>query len=58
MVAALYSSYPSRTKEFQYEEVSFGWNTIEEMFKRVVQRAVAGTPCRVPGLREKEENVY
>ena len=52
MVAALYSSYPGRTKEFQYEGVHFGWNTIEKMLKREVQRAVAGIPRRVPGLRE------
>ena len=52
MVASLYSTKTGRTKTFQYDGVSFGWETIEIMFKREVQRAKAGVPRRVPGLRE------
>lgn len=52
MVAALYSSKSGKTKSFQYAGVRFGWETIERMFEREVQRAKAGVPRRVPGLRE------
>ena len=52
MVSALYSSKMERTKRFTYGEVEFGWNCIEEMFARDLQRAKAGLPRRVPGLRE------
>ena len=52
MVAALYSSKTGKTKSFQYEGVKFGWETTEGMFEREVQRARAGVPRRVPGLRE------
>ena len=52
MVSALYSSKLGRTKDFLYNGVKFGWNTIEEMFEREMQRAQNGTLKRVPGLKE------
>ena len=52
MVSALYSSKLERTKRFKCDGVEFGWSCIEEMFGRDIQRAKAGLPRRVPGLRE------
>ena len=52
MVSALYSSKMERTKRFTYDGVEFGWDCIEEMFARDLERAKAGLPRRVPGLRE------
>ena len=52
MVSALYSSKMERTKRFTYDGVEFGWTAIEDMFSRDLQRAKAGLPRRVPGLRE------
>ena len=52
MVSALYSSKMERTKRFTYDGVEFGWDCIEEMFVPDLQRAKAGLPRRVPGLRE------
>ena len=49
MVAALYSSKKGRTKLFNFEGTSFGWEVIE---KREVDHAKAGHYCREPGLRE------
>ena len=51
MVSALYSSKMERTKRFTYDGVEFGWTCID-MFARDLQRAKAGLPRRVPGLRE------
>ena len=39
-------------KSFQHEGVKFGWETIEGMFERKVQRAKAGVPRQVPELGE------
>ena len=50
MVAALYSSKEGRTKLFKYEGVQFGWESIELMFAREVQRIKDGVPHRIPGL--------
>lgn len=52
MVFALYSSREGKTKNFSFEGVRFGWATIVDMFTREVQRARAGIPRRIPGLRE------
>ena len=52
MVSALYSSREGKTKNFSSEGVHFGWSTIVDMFTREVQRARAGVPRRIPGLRE------
>ena len=51
MVAALYSSKTGKTV-ISVWGVKFGWETIEGMFEREVQRAKAGVPHWVPGLRE------
>ena len=52
MVSALYSSRDGKTKNFSLGGVRFGWSTIVDMFTREVQRARAGVPRRVPGMRE------
>ena len=52
MIAALYSSKHSHTKNFLFEGVNFGWEVIEKMFDRELQRIEAKHPRRIPGLRE------
>lgn len=51
MVAALYSSRAGGTKNFQKGEVTFGWSSIEAVYKADMCRAQQGISRRVPGLK-------
>ncbi len=52
MIAALYSSrVDSGTKDFSKGRISFGWSTIEAVYKSDLYRAKHGISRRVPGLK-------
>ena len=52
MVAALYSSRRGGSKKFNWDRSEFGWESIEDMFKRELHRIQSGQIPRVPGLKE------
>ena len=51
MIAALYSSREEGSKEFASEGVTFGWETIESVYRSDLARARHGISRRVPGLK-------
>ena len=51
MVAALYSSREEGTKEFVYNNVVHGWDTVEAVYKSYLSRARCGISRRVPNLK-------
>lgn len=51
MIAALYSSRIGGSKNFQRSGKSFGWNTIESVYKSDLSRAKVNISRRVPGLK-------
>jgi len=53
MINALFSSKPSGSKQFQHpEKCMFGWQTIDELYKRELSRVSSGLARMVPRLRE------
>ncbi len=53
MVSALHSSKGGRTKTFCNKGTTFGWVTIERVWKREIDRAQDGIMSEVPKLRER-----
>ena len=51
MIAALYSSKCDGTKEFTKDGTTFGWKSIENVYKADLLRAKGGISRRVPGLK-------
>lgn len=51
MVAALYSSRIDGTKDFCKNKTTFGWSTVESVYKSDLYRAKHGVSRRVPGLK-------
>ena len=51
MIAALYSSRIDGTKQFVRGDTTFGWSTIEAIFRSDLCRAKNGLSRRVPGLK-------
>lgn len=51
MIAALYSSRDEGCKEFVHNGVTFGWETIEAVYRSDISRARCGVSRRVPGLK-------
>ena len=51
MIAALYSLRENGTKEFVYDGVAHGWDTIEAVYKYDLSRAKCGISRRVPSLK-------
>ena len=51
MIAALYSSRMDGTKEFKRDSVTFGWSSIEAVYRSDLYRAQNGLTRRVPGLK-------
>jgi len=51
MVAALYSSRPSGSRNLTLDAVQFGWETIEKVYKQEMERAEMGRSRKVPGLK-------
>ena len=52
MIAALYSSRPAGTKNFQINGCNFGWMAIEDLFAREVERSRTNCLRRVKDLKE------
>ena len=52
MINALYSSQRGGTKSFEMDGITFGWQTIIDMYKREVERRRTGAARMVPRLRE------
>ena len=53
MINALFSSKPSGSKQFQHpEKCMFGWQTIDELYKRELSQVSSGLARMVPRLRE------
>ena len=56
MIAALYHSRSDGTAPSMFRQGvechTFGWETIENLLKREIQRAQSDLMCRVPGLKE------
>lgn len=56
MIAALYNSRADGSKPNRFRQgndaIPFGWEAIEGMLKREVQRIQSGKLVRVPGLKE------
>lgn len=52
MIAALYSSRPAGTKNFQMNGFNFGWMAIEDLFAREVERSRTNCLRRVKDLKE------
>jgi hypothetical protein len=55
MVSALFQSRPRRTggtRSLEASGVNFGWQVIQNMYQREVERIRAGQVTRVPKLRE------
>ncbi len=55
MVSALYQSRPRSaggTREFTRDSVSFGWESLKQLYAREVERMRSGQMTRVPKLRE------
>lgn len=52
MIAALYLSRPGGSNKFEKGGVTFGWQSIEAMLDREVQRKKNDQLPRVPGLKE------
>lgn len=50
MIAALHSSRMGGTKDFVKNKTSFGWSTVESVYKADLYRAKIGISRRVPGL--------
>ena len=51
MIAALFSSRDEGTKDFSNENVTFGWDTIECVYRSDLARARRGLSRCVPGLK-------
>lgn len=51
MIAALYSSRSEGSKNFTRYGSSFGWSSIESVYKSDLCRAQNGISRRVPGLK-------
>ena len=51
MIAALYSSRPNGSKSFTRAESTFGWETIEKVFREEMTKAETGRSRKVPGLK-------
>lgn len=51
MVAALYISRDQGTKDFEIDNIFFGWDTIEAVYKSDLSRAKCGISRRVPDLK-------
>ena len=51
MIAALYSSQTGGTKDFMKSDVTFGWDTIVNVYTKDLYRAKNGISRRVPGLK-------
>ena len=51
MVATLYSSRPSGSRNLTLDAVQFGWETIEKVYKQEMERAEMGRSRKVPGLK-------
>ena len=51
MVAALYSSRESGTKDFVNNGVHFGWDTVEDVYRVDLMKAKNGQTRRVPKLK-------
>lgn len=51
MVSALHSSRDEGTKEFVYEDIVHGWETVEAVYKSDLLRANSGISRRVPNLK-------
>lgn len=56
MIAALHSSRPGGTKNFEIDGCNFGWKALEDMFFREVERARTNQLRRVKDL--KESHIY
>lgn len=53
MINALFSSKPSGSKQFQRpNKCMFGWQTINDLYKRELDRVSNGLTRMVPRLRE------
>jgi hypothetical protein len=55
MLAALYSSSDEGSKEFVNNGITFGWETVETVYRADILRARCGISSCVPGL--KYENI-
>lgn len=51
MIAALYSSRPRGSKKLSLDGVQFGWQTIEKLYDKEMERAAMGRSRKVPGLK-------
>ena len=56
MIAALHSSRPGGTKNFEIDGCNFGWKALEDLFFREVERARTNQLRRVKDL--KESHIY
>ena len=52
MIAALHSSRAYGSKRFRKGDIHFGWKTLEDMYRRDINRALETNPRRVPGLKK------
>lgn len=52
MINALFSSRCDGTKQFQLEGVTFGWQSVIDLYQRECTRRNRGEARMVPGLRE------
>ena len=53
MIAALYSSRETGSKEFQYKGNPFGWRVIQDLYKRELARVKQNDMRRVPKLKRR-----
>lgn len=52
MINALHASQQGGTKNFELEDVTFGWASIASLYKRECERVRTGKTRMVPQLRE------
>jgi len=52
MIAALVHSRPGGSNKFENDGITFGWQSIEEMLVREIERKKNDQLPRVPGLKE------
>ena len=52
MIAALYASHPGGSNNYEKGGITFGWQAIEALLYREIQRKRNDQLPRVPGLKE------
>lgn len=52
MISQLFQSRSSGARKFEIEDTNFGWKSLEDLYRRELERMKANTLVRVPGLKE------